>query len=316
MKFKLGDFVRFVDERREGYITRIIDAQSVGVTGEDDFEIPVLTTKITIIHGNHLDDSEKPLEIKATPEISLNNFIKRGIYFAVVDDAKAKSVVHLHIINETSYDLLVSIISEQRQQYKGVFSGLIASDEIAKICSLSLAELDLWPKLLTQLIVHANADIKPEPPLLKEFKFKAKDFSGAKKNVVQLNASGWVFQIDEPELILDVDKLKESLFNVKEEKPKVEKPQHEIDLHIEKLRDDFHFIKKTDILQIQLAQFHKSLDAAIVHHLPSIVFIHGIGNGTLKHELYKVLSKHPHVRTFKDAGKDKFGYGATEVLLK
>ena len=37
--FKLGDFVRFVDEKREGYVTRIIDAQTFGVTDTDVFEI-------------------------------------------------------------------------------------------------------------------------------------------------------------------------------------------------------------------------------------------------------------------------------------
>ena len=39
MKYKLGDFVRFVDEKMEGFVTRIIDEQMIGVTGDDDFEI-------------------------------------------------------------------------------------------------------------------------------------------------------------------------------------------------------------------------------------------------------------------------------------
>ena len=41
MQFKLGDFVRFVDENIEGYITRIIDKDTIGVTDSNDFEIPV-----------------------------------------------------------------------------------------------------------------------------------------------------------------------------------------------------------------------------------------------------------------------------------
>ena len=51
MKYKLGDFVRFVDEKMEGHVTRIFDEQMIGVTGEDDFEIPVLASKVTTVHG-------------------------------------------------------------------------------------------------------------------------------------------------------------------------------------------------------------------------------------------------------------------------
>ena len=52
MQYKLGDFVRFVDERLEGYVTKIIDEQMIGVTVEDDFEIPVLASKVTYVHGH------------------------------------------------------------------------------------------------------------------------------------------------------------------------------------------------------------------------------------------------------------------------
>ena len=35
--FKIGDYVRFIDEKREGYITKEIDDQTVGVTDTDGF---------------------------------------------------------------------------------------------------------------------------------------------------------------------------------------------------------------------------------------------------------------------------------------
>lgn len=70
------------------------------------------------------------------------------------------------------------------------------------------------------------------------------------------------------------------------------------------------------MLNIQTDHFKKALDAAIVHQMPDITFIHGSGNGILKHELHKLLSKHPKVQTFMDARKEKFGYGATKVILK
>jgi len=94
------------------------------------------------------------------------------------------------------------------------------------------------------------------------------------------------------------------------------KPNAEIDLHIEKLKDNHQFLSSPTILNVQLDHFKKMLDAAIVHQLPEITFIHGTGNGILKHELHKLLSKNNKVQTFMDARKEKFGYGATKVVLK
>jgi dsDNA-specific endonuclease/ATPase MutS2 len=117
-------------------------------------------------------------------------------------------------------------------------------------------------------------------------------------------------------VLIDAQKLKESFFNSPGEKTIIEKPATEIDLHIEKLRNDHLFLNSGEILNIQLAHFHKGLDAAIVHQLPEIIFIHGSGNGILRHEIHKLLSKNQKIETFMDARKEKFGYGATRVVLK
>jgi dsDNA-specific endonuclease/ATPase MutS2 len=50
--------------------------------------------------------------------------------------------------------------------------------------------------------------------------------------------------------------------------------------------------------------------------MDEIVFIHGVGNGILRMEIHKRLGKHAYVQFFKDAMKEKFGYGATLVKLK
>lgn len=114
MKFKLGDFVRFVDERREGYITRIINDQMVGVTGDDDFEIPVLVTKITPVHGTHLDDDNEHKETK-TAVITEGPIVTRGVYLAITEDPRVKAVIHLHVVNETSLSLLLSTTLERQK---------------------------------------------------------------------------------------------------------------------------------------------------------------------------------------------------------
>jgi hypothetical protein len=131
------------------------------------------------------------------------------------------------------------------------------------------------------VLFYTPQNIEPPVPLVHIEKFKAKDFSGTKKQVPILNQNGWLTQLDNPRLIIDAQKLKENFFNTAEEKASVDMPAGEVDLHIEKLRSDHQFINSAEILNIQLAYFHKTLDAAIVHQLPEIIFIHGAGNGIL-----------------------------------
>lgn len=317
MKHKLGDFVRFIDEKLEGYVTRIIDEQMIGVTGDDGFEIPVMASKVTSVYG-HMDDAKEaePKAAIVTP-IPAGEFIARGVYFAAVPDSRASSVVHFQLINTTSFQLLVSLYGEHDKKYKGEFAGIIQPKTSVQVYSAQLADLQVWPKLSVNIIYHTAQNVQPPSPLTYSEKFKAKDFAGAKQKLPVTGLQGWLFRLDEDELVIDAGKLKESFFKTAEEKADiVSKPENEVDLHIEKLRDDYHFLSSAEILKIQLDHFNKKLDAAIVHQLHEIVFIHGAGNGILRHELHKALGRNNKVQTFMDARKEKFGYGATKAVLK
>lgn len=316
MKYKLGDFVRFVDEKMEGYVTRIIDDQMIGVTGDDDFEIPVPASKVTTVHGFEPASANGIDQVTLKQQPANMPFETKGVYLGMVNDAKANSVVHLYLVNDTSFQLLVTLITDKHQQFQGEYAGIIAPKASAKIYSGQLADLQLWPKFKFQVLFYTAQNVPVPAPLIVEEKFKAKDFSGTKKQIPLLDQQGWLIQLDEPELIIDAQKLKESFFKPTDEKVAIAKPQREVDLHIEKLRDDYQFLNSTEILDIQMEHFRSALDAAIVHQYPEIVFIHGVGNGILKHEIHKALSKTNRIQTFMDAHKDRFGYGATKVLLK
>lgn len=315
MKYILGDFVRFVDENMEGYVTRIINDDMIGVTGADDFEIPVPVNKVTSVHGHQTPGDATPQSGGITITVD-TNFKDKGVHLAVVPDQKTGAVVHFHLVNETSYQLLLTLVTHQNQQYKGEFSGIIAPASQQKVYSAPLADLQIWPTLELQLLYYTTQNRKAPDALKISEKFKAKDFAGSKKNIPLMNQHGWLIRLDEDDVVIDAEKLKESFFKPAEEKQAIDKPQSEIDLHIEKLTPDHHFLSSATMLNIQLNHFKKALDAAIVHQLPEITFIHGSGNGTLRHELHKLLARNNRVQTFMDARKEKFGYGATKVILK
>jgi hypothetical protein len=93
-------------------------------------------------------------------------------------------------------------------------------------------------------------------------------------------------------------------------------PKYEVDLHIEKLVDDWYSLSSIAILAIQLNEFQRYLDLAITHHQKSMIIIHGVGTGKLRDEVHGLLKQTPEVESFVNQYHGRYGYGATEIFFK
>lgn len=89
-----------------------------------------------------------------------------------------------------------------------------------------------------------------------------------------------------------------------------------VDLHMEKLTDNWKNMSNFDILTMQLKEFEKWYELAVAHHQPSLVIIHGVGSGKLRDEIHDILKTKKEVRYFINQYDPRFGYGATEIFLK
>jgi dsDNA-specific endonuclease/ATPase MutS2 len=101
----------------------------------------------------------------------------------------------------------------------------------------------------------------------------------------------------------------------KEKKFKKEEFIMEVDLHIEKLVQNFRGMSNFDILNMQMDTVKHKLEFAIKNRLPKMVLIHGVGEGVLKSEIEFFLSRYDNV-VFQEANFQKYGFGATEVYIK
>jgi len=99
------------------------------------------------------------------------------------------------------------------------------------------------------------------------------------------------------------------------EKVKGEIPPPEFDLHIEKLAKNFRSMSNYDILNLQGETAKRHIEFAIRNRIPKIVFIHGVGEGILKAELDFLLGRYDNI-VFRDANYQKYGLGATEVIIR
>ena len=88
-----------------------------------------------------------------------------------------------------------------------------------------------------------------------------------------------------------------------------------IDLHINELLDDTRGMSNADILNYQIDEFRKVMDANLKNHGKKIVFIHGKGEGVLRQALMKELNYRYKGHSVQDASFREYGYGATQVTI-
>ena len=124
-------------------------------------------------------------------------------------------------------------------------------------------------------------------------------------------------------LVVDSKRLKEQMYKdekiiAHEGKKKRQKDDGTlvIDLHADELLETTAGMNAADILHYQLDVFKKTLDENKKKKGQKIVFIHGKGEGVLRHALVHELNYRYKSCTYQDASFQEYGYGATQVTIK
>jgi len=105
------------------------------------------------------------------------------------------------------------------------------------------------------------------------------------------------------------------IYDAKEARQHIAPGRSVVDLHIEKIMDDWKGLNNFEILTLQLKEFEKYYDLAIAHRQPNLIVIHGVGKGRLKEEIHDLLKTKKEVKNFFNQYDPRFGYGATEILF-
>ena len=89
-----------------------------------------------------------------------------------------------------------------------------------------------------------------------------------------------------------------------------------VDLHADTLLDTTAGMSTADILNYQMQKFHEILDSYKGRKGQKIIFIHGKGEGVLRHAIVKELTYRYKNYQYQDASFQEYGYGATQVTIK
>ncbi len=314
-----GDKVRFLRSSGEGYIRKLYPDQTAEVEIEDGFVIPVLQSEIVVIASEERQIFNKPETgpgRQDTPAKAITPSIQ-GIFLAITPFND--NIHKIELINLSGSELLYSVAEEHEDHtLTGLAHASLSSGQSHILGERALSELKNWLPLLVQILFFRRDRSVFLPPLVKSITFspaslfknkKKHPISGKEAYILEINRVGKMIPVETSSSLKPED-------STPEEKRVYETPQSIVDLHIDKITSGHQNMKADEILSFQLNLFEKSMENALAANLKEITFIHGSGSGTLKSHIHKSLGKNSQVEFFKDAQKEKFGYGATFVKFK
>lgn len=257
----------------------------------------------------------------------------KGIYLVFVPDnqqAYLNGELIVYLVNYTSHELLYNLVlMQQPPGVKPLAHGMAAAGTAELIESLLYGQTDRWAHGKVQMMLHTNAQADLPEPISVAFACKASRF------LRQENYTANPF-FDEAALVVPLIEMNAWPMSGKSEHPAI-KPDStstkgmgtkpliskymigdgfaEVNLHIEKLSENHKSIDPIMILQMQLDHFKACLESAIAAGLQRVVFIHGVGVGTLKTEIKKILKAYEFI-DFEDAPVNQYGIGATDVRIR
>ena len=312
---KLGDKVRFVNENMQGVVTSL-KGTTAGVTIEDDFEIPVSLSEIVRIDDILTKPTEEEKPITAKPK-----FVKVHSGFHLAFERLSETTLELKIHNSQTDWAMVAVYYNNQLQHK-LNLELETHQSLGKF---KLDEFNTWPEF-TFVITPIDEQFAAHKTITRKFKFSAKEFHASFKQCYFLGQQAYTFRIDsdiKPDALLKLKGRDFSEVNAAHQSQTktlldlTAKPISPVDLHIEHLVENTGEWTAQEIVDIQLNAAKQTIEMAHVHHLKSIVLIHGVGNHFLKNKIKNYLGTQKDiVLRYADADMLKYGGGATEVFFK
>lgn len=338
MALKVGDNVRFLNSSGGGIVSRV-DGRLVFVEDQDGFEIPVMINEVVFIDAPKVVADVVVSTEEADEDDTSYEFEEGAVedsnprfYFAILSgekDGVDSGNVRLSVINDCNYFAFYSISSAENDgKVKGLYSGLIEPNTKLHLGKSSLLSLDDQQWRVDVTFYKKGKSYLYHAPVSSVFKFKAARFYKENSFVVNdfFHVKAILFSVVKDEFEQKLEQLSSSeLKKVSQEKEKEpirkvyakrdEPGILEVDLHIHELVDSYSHLSNTEIITIQLARFKHVMESNVNNKGRKLVFIHGVGSGTLKTEVRKLLDREYRKHNYQDASFKEYGYGATMVIV-
>lgn len=306
----------------------------------DDYNIPLPQAKAK--KGKEQAEPEPVARQTPAQTAPIKQPERRGgdvlnVYLAFVPvDIKAVSstVIEAYLVNDSNYAMYYTYSTIEGKSHTAVSHGLIEPNTKLLLEEFERSELNNRERVAVGLLplktdrpfaLKQAASVEIRLDTVKFFKlhtFRTTDFFLSPALMYDL------IRDDAPVRQVyvsagDLQKAMEQKKDADKPKPTVSKPKPnprdeivEVDLHISALLDDVRGMSNTDMLKYQLDRFRQVMEEHKKEHGRRIVFIHGKGEGVLRHALLEELKRRYPDAAHQDASFQQYGFGATMVIIR
>src|SRR5258705_9266990 len=337
MKYQVGDIVLMLHSNEEGRIVDIMNDKMLMIDVEG-VKFPVYMDQVDFPYFKRFSE-KKMFPVKKEKQFvddvrkekpAKEARVEDGVWLTILpvmitdefgDEIADQLKLHLANRTETAYQFI----------YKQHFFGkpdfelrnTISPFENFYLHDIAMADLNDSPSFDFEFsLLHPDkkkADhfetivrLKPKQLFAKIKKLQEKD----QATFSQLLFEKYPEQVIEDKVELsDAVKYKHRVYDATKGKQHMEPARSVIDLHIEKLTDDWKHLINYEMISLQLKAFEKYFDLAVAHHQHSLIVIHGVGEGKLRDEIHDILRLKKEVKSFVNQYHYRFGYGATEIYF-
>ncbi|MBX2932348.1 MAG: Smr/MutS family protein [Chitinophagaceae bacterium] len=341
MKYQVGDEIIILLTNEEGKVVEILNEEMVMIEvkgvkfpaylNQIDFPYFYRFSKKKIIEDkkpakvyieNIPKEKPQPNQIKVADGVWLSFIPKFAL--DVFNDEVVESL-KIYLINKTDESYQFTYTHTLKGAETFAFTNTINAHQDFYIHDIDFATINDSPAFYIDFNL-----CKPDKQKAEHFetslKLKPKQFFNKIEEMKEKNEPTIAYKLFEEypnrtfeEDTLSLHKLTSAgykVYDVLKAKQNIQPARTVIDLHIDKITDDWKHLSNFEILSIQLKEFEKWYDIALANKQSSLTVIHGVGKGKLKSEIHEILKYKPEVKKFNDDYNAKFGYGATEIFFK
>lgn len=343
MLFAKGSRVRLKHSSDCGVVTDILDKDLLMVRLDgNEMEIPVFTedleraieaktggTKGKIIVTNSPEGQQ---EERNAPPVESQYAILKSFGIQLAFDPQAPSAFRLFLLNDTNQEYVYHFLFLSAGKPKYETHGKLPAVSAVPLGSMQMDDLNEQPEVHVKCSKITTDGLSPE--LTKELKIKAKKFFSKTITAPILNRPVHLYRLFDRNEQAPQPSEKEDLktYTLRKAGPAgrtsafKRNPSHEvvelahfvpeIDLHIEKLLKNPKKMTNAEITRIQLSHFETFMDKALRVGAERVFIIHGVGKGKLRDAIATRLMQMEYVKTFENKFHPRYGFGATEVVLR
>ncbi len=355
MTVQKDDIVRFLNDVGGGRVTRV-EGNMAYVEDEDGFETPALMRECVVVGHASAAHKETPApvveaapmptaaaihaesepDIEETPEGEKLNVVLA--YEPRDIKAPTTSEIDTYIVNDSNYYLAFSYMTRSAgdSDWTLRYAGTVEPNIQLLLGELDRADLPDMDRVMVQWIAYKQG--KPfvaKQPVSVEYKLDTTKF-------FKLHCYRENEYFDTPVIAVDlvrddvtqrqqtVDaKALADAMNAKKAADRQRRPVQKkrakarlqdgivvVDLHIQELIDNTRGLSNADMLNLQVDEFRRVMDANLRNKGMKIVFIHGKGEGVLRKALMKELNHRYKGHDVQDASFSEYGFGATQVTIR